>query len=292
MPVRGPFACPAGRWQSGETPCSDRGEGVGRMASGVPVLLVHGARTSRTMWRRQLQVLDGAGVTAVAVDLPGHGGRIDEPFTLDGSVDAIHDGVDGLGGRALVVGLSLGGYLAIEHRARYPEQSAGLVAASCCTPPQSPLRGLWQSASHALESRPDHGAWLNDWLTAHTLDDAAAADITAGGYALTVMTDVLRELAPSDTLSALARGTSPVWLVNGRWDHFRGGERRMVAAARSGGAPLRLVVVPGARHTVSFDAPVAFARVVLEAAAAVSPTSRAAAPTLAPRPREPLSSAR
>ncbi|WP_425955022.1 alpha/beta fold hydrolase [Xylanimonas sp. McL0601] len=269
------------------------------VAGAVPVLFVHGARTSRTMWRRQLDVLDAGGVTTLAVDLPGHGERLGERFTLEGALEVMHDGVAGLGGRALVVGLSLGGYLAVEHRARYPEQSAGLVAASCCTPPQSRLRGAWLVASRALEERPDHGARLNDLLVALTFDAEAARDIAAGGYALTVMTDVLHEVAASDTLEALARGTSPVWIVNGRWDHFRGRERQTVAAARAGGAPTRLVVVPHARHPVSLDAPVAFARVVLEAVAAVSsagevlsPTSRGGAPTLAPRPREPLSSAR
>ena len=75
----------------------------------------------RTMWRRQVAALEAAGVTALAVDLPGHGARMDERFTLDGGVAAIHDGVAALGGRALVVGLSLGGYLAVEHRAQHDE---------------------------------------------------------------------------------------------------------------------------------------------------------------------------
>ncbi|PZR54887.1 alpha/beta hydrolase [Xylanimonas oleitrophica] len=258
----------------------------------VPVLLVHGARTSRTMWRRQLDVLARAGVPAAAVDLPGHGEHIEERFTLDGAVAALRGAVEDLGGRALVVGLSLGGYVAIEHRARHPEQSAGLVAASCSTPPQSRLRDAWAVAVRLIEGRPDHGARLNDLLVGLTLDAQAARDIAEGGYALEVMGDVLREVASVDTLGALARGTSPVWVVNGRWDHFRGWERSMVRSARSSGAPARLVVVPHARHLVSFDAPVPFARVLLEAAEAVTPRSSGAAPTPGPRPRAPRSSAR
>jgi len=70
----------------------------------VPVLLAHGARTSRTMWRRQVGVLEGAGIATLAVDLPGHGARTGERFTLDAGVAAIHDGVEALGGQALVVG--------------------------------------------------------------------------------------------------------------------------------------------------------------------------------------------
>lgn len=262
----------------------------------VPVVLVHGVRTSRTMWRAHAEMLGAAGVRATAVDLPGHGERRGEPFTLDAAVAAVRDAVDALGGRALVVGLSLGGYVAIEHRARHPEQSLGLVAAGCCTPPQSRLRVAWAAAARLILAGPDHGAWLNDRLVRLMLDAAAARDVAAGGYALDVMTDVLREVGGVDTLGALTRAVSPVWIVNGRWDHFRGGERRTVAAARTSGAPTRLVVVPHARHLVSLDAPVPFARVVLEAVAALqdglSPTSRRAAPTPAPRPRERRSSAR
>ena len=250
----------------------------------VPVLLVHGARTSRTMWRRQLEVLDAAGVRALAVDLPGHGSLAGERFTLDRGIEVIHDGVAGLGGRALVVGLSLGGYLGVEHRARHPEQSLGLVAASCCTSPQTRVRAAWTGLSRLLQASPDHGARLNDLLAGLMLDPEAARDVAEGGYALDAMTDVLREVGHSRTLEALAAGRSPVWLVNGRFDHFRTGERAMLAAARSSGAQASLRIVPHATHLVSLDAPVAFARVVLEAVDALSPRSRAAAPTPGRRP--------
>lgn len=241
----------------------------------VPVVLVHGSRTSATMWRRQLEALGRAGVPAVATDLPGHGSRRGEPFTLDGAVAAVRRDVDALGGRALVSGLSLGGYVAIEHRARHPEQSVGLVAAACCTVTSSVLRPAWLSLARWIEGWPDHGARLNDTFVRLALDAEGAGDLAAGGFALTAMAQVLHELGPTDTLGALAAARSPVWFVNGRYDHFRTQERAFVAAARAGGADARLVVVPHARHLVSLDAPVAFSRVLLEAAAAVGGNERA-----------------
>ncbi|SKC48580.1 alpha/beta fold hydrolase [Krasilnikoviella flava] len=240
----------------------------------VPVVLVHGSRTSATMWRRQVAALGRGGVPATAVDLPGHGGRREEPFTLDGAVEAVRRAVDGAGGRALVVGLSLGGYVAIEHRARYPGQSAGLVAASCCTTSSSWLRPAWLSLARWIEAWPDHGARLNDTFVRLALDAEGVRDIGAGGFALRAMTQVLRELGPTDTLGALMTARSPVWIVNGRYDHFRAQERAFMAAARAGGAPTRLVVVPHARHLVSLDAPVAFTRVLLEAVAATAWSER------------------
>ncbi|WP_402461837.1 alpha/beta fold hydrolase [Isoptericola aurantiacus] len=236
----------------------------------LPVVLLHGSRTSATMWRRQLRALDAAGIPALAPDLPGHGTRRGVRFGLDDAVAAVRSAVDDVGGRALVVGLSLGGYVAIEHRARHPEQCAGLVAASCCTSPDTPLRAAWLRIARRIERWPDSGARLNEALVRSTLDADSVHDLAAGGFALDAMGDILEAMAQVDARAALAASDSPVRLVNGQWDHFRGHERSMLAAARSGGADARIVVVPRARHLVSLDAPVAFTRAVLEAHAAVS----------------------
>ena len=183
---------------------------------GLPVLFVHGSRTSRTMWRAQLEAMDRADIVAEAVDLPGHGERTGETFTLDGAVATVSGAVDDLGGRALVVGLSLGGYVGIEHRARFPEQVAGLVAASCCTVPASRLRVAWRVAADRIERLPDNGAALNQALVRRTLPAAGVEDIGAGGFALTTMTAILDEVGRTEPLAALSATDSPVWFVNGR----------------------------------------------------------------------------
>lgn len=237
---------------------------------GLPVVLVHGLRTSRTMWRAQVEALTRAGRTAVAVDLPGHGERVDEPFTFDEAVATIRRAVDEVGGRALVVGLSLGGYVAIAHAARHPEQVAGLVAASCSTRPRRVLVGGWSVAARGIVRLPDHGERLNAFMVRRFLPSQGALDVGAGGFALLVTDEVLREVARSSPLADLASLDVPVWLVNGRYDHFRGDERLFLRACRRG----RLVVVPGATHLVSLVAPERFTRVVLEALHAVEGDER------------------
>ena len=231
---------------------------------GLPVVFLHALRTSHTMWRSQVMAVEAAGHQAVAVDLPGHGVRRGEEFTLDGAVAAAADAVAAAGGRALVVGLSLGGYVAIAHAARHPEQVAALVAASCCTRPFRPVVRSWEMLSRALLRLPDRGAALNNLVAAAMLPPPAVADAAAGGWSLEVMTSALSAMAVADPLGDLARVEAPVWLVNGRFDHFRGEERAFLAACRDG----RLVVVPGATHMVSLVRPTRFTRAVLEALAA------------------------
>lgn len=229
-------------------------------------MLVHGLRTSRTMWRAQVEALRAYGCDVVAVDLPGHGERLGERFTLDGAVDAVSDGVDRVGGRALVVGLSLGGYTAVRHAARRPAQVAGLVAAACSTRPLLALVDGWALLARGIARLPDAGAGLNQGMVDRVLSAEAARDVAAGGFALDVVDDVLRAMRDATPVEDLARVEAPVWLVNGRYDHFRGEERRFLRACRDG----RLVVVPGATHLVSLTAPVAFTRVLLDAVDAVS----------------------
>src|SRR5690606_16599483 len=137
-----------------------------------------------------------------------------------------------------------------------------LVAAGCCTPPTSAVLRGWALLARGIVALPDGGAGLNRRLAEATLPREAVEDLAAGGFALDVMDDVLREMAAARPLADLASIEVPVWLVNGRYDHFRTRERAFVRAGRD----TRLRVVPRAKHLVSLEQPVAFTRLLLEAA--------------------------
>lgn len=239
----------------------------------TPVVLLHGARVSRTMWRPQVAAMARAGRPARAIDLPGHGDRVAERFTVPASIDAISEAVDALGGRAVVVGLSLGGYLGIVHAARRPEQVAGLVAAGCSSIPNQSATAAWLLAARGFAHLPDRGAWLNQRLVRRALPPEGAQDVAAGGFALEVMVDLLSAMRRVDPVAELRRVACPVWLVNGQWDHFRLQERLFLAAARDG----HLVTVRGATHLVNLVRSVASNRVLLEVLDEVDAREAAAA---------------
>lgn len=232
------------------------------------VVLVHGIRTSATMWRGQVARLARYDLDVVPVDLPGHGSRLGEPFTMDAAMAAIDeavarpDGVDD-GVPRLLVGLSLGGYVAIEYAARHPHRIDGLIAASCGTRPRGPALRAYVALAAAIHRLPDRGRALNDATARLFLPAGALDDVVAGGVALEVMQPALRAVGELDVERSVAAVEVPIWFVNGRYDHFRLDERRMVRAARDG----RLVLIRGATHLVSLVRPDDFAAAVLGAVA-------------------------
>lgn len=224
------------------------------------MVLVHGIRASRSMWLRQLAALDAAGVPAVAPDLPGHGSRAGEDFTVPAAIGTVERTVGGIDGPVVVVGLSLGGYLTLHWAARTEHRPAAVLAASCCTQPAGPGLAAYRRLAALIGRLPDGGAGVNEFMVRRFLPAEARADLAAGGMTMSVMTAALAGMAGVDTYADITRIQSPIWFVNGRWDHFRVHERRFVAAAREG----HLVLIPRATHLVSLVRPVAFNRVLLE----------------------------
>ncbi len=225
------------------------------------------------MWRGQLAALRSQGVVAEAVDLPGHGTRMGQPFTLEAAVAVIDEAVASLGGRVVLVGLSLGGYLGIAYAARRPESVALLVASSCFTLPRGVGLAGYRLLARAIHRLPDRGRWLNDTMARAAVGRSAAEDIRSGGVALDAMDDTLAAIGRTRPLEDLAAYPGPVWFVTGALDHFRLDERRFRAARPE--APV--FVVRRATHLVSLVTPEAFTRIVLDAAAAAPGT--AAEPT-------------
>lgn len=244
------------------------------------IILVHGLRTSATMWRQPREELERVGIRVITVDLPGHGTRISGRFSFDAALTVIGDAVDAAtaetGEKPYLVGFSLGGYLSIEYLARHPGAVCGLLAASCGTAPNRVLLGGWRFVARAIHRLPDRGRLMNELAVRFFVPPIGAVDVLAGGAAIDVMDDALRELRALNPVAALAKITEPVLFVNGQLDHFRMHERRYLRAATNS----RLVTIAGSTHMVSVTRPHQFTAVLLaDYRALTNETKRPSTPT-------------
>jgi 3-oxoadipate enol-lactonase len=98
--------------------------------SGLPLLLVHGWPYDRTMWAGQLSGL-ATYARVLAPDLRGVGGStVRGPYTMDQYADDLAAFLDSLGiARAVVCGLSMGGYISFAMLRRHRDRIRGLILA-------------------------------------------------------------------------------------------------------------------------------------------------------------------
>ncbi|MFE7844981.1 alpha/beta fold hydrolase [Microbacterium sp. NPDC057407] len=223
----------------------------------VQVVLVHGIRTSATMWRSQVEHLSRRGNPVSAVDLPGHGSRMSEEFTIDGAFATIDEAVRAAAARGpvLLAGHSMGGLLCIEYvggEARPPV--AGFVAASCTAIPRGVGLAAYRLLARGFDSLPDRGMWLTNRMLDRILPAETRDDFGAGGYALDAQDGALRSLSVLDLLAALGRIDVPLWFVNGQYDQLRVNERLFTRIAPHA----ELIVVPRTTHHVTVMRPAVF----------------------------------
>ncbi len=98
--------------------------------SGTPILFLHSFGHNKNLWFPQLTHFVKLGYRVIAPDMPGHGNSSFDPdnHTVDAIGGMYGEFLDQLGiGKAIVAGISIGGYIALRRWARRPEQISGLV---------------------------------------------------------------------------------------------------------------------------------------------------------------------
>lgn len=242
--------------------------------SGRAVLFVHGWPLDRTIWLGQLGGL-ATHARCIVPDLRGFGGSVGDAggdVTIDDHADDLVRLLDTLAiPRAIVCGLSMGGYIALALLARHPSRVNGLILADTRASADSAeqratrerliafvqAQGVAALADQQLEkmvgattraARPELCDMLRGMMAA-----APARSVTGAQRAM---------LMRRDWTAALASITVPTLVVAGAEDAIMPvAEQRAMAAAIPGAL---WVEVPGAGHVAPFERPAAFNHAVTE----------------------------
>lgn len=223
-------------------------------------MFLHAASYTGKLWLPQTRALASEFGT-LAPDLPGHGARAGEPFTLPAAVNAVRETLDREGiERAVLIGVSLGGCVSMMFASQFPERVAGMVLSGCTFNPCRPLaqciltgEGVVFPIGAGCFTRG-----LHRWLAAN-LEHAMAEEMIAAGTYWQAAADAVRALRGVDFIKRLSAYPGPVLILNGErdWVH-RSSEGAYARAAQNS----RVEVLDGAGHVPNLDAPGAFTAAV------------------------------
>ena len=227
---------------------------------GLPIVFVHGAMMGRSVWRPQIDALS-ARFRCISVDLPGHGAQRDERFTLDRAIDTVTRAIDAeAGGRAVVVGLSLGGYTSVLVAGRHPERVRALVVAGMTREPIGVSRLAFQLYGWFLRLTPERAvsrvalAWFRQ-----RYGRERGTAITAGGHFAKGGGNAVLGLAQGAYREPMKAYGGPILVINGELDLvFRIGQDKFLA-----GVPkVTRQMIRRAGHLSNVDQPEVFTRLV------------------------------
>ena len=239
---------------------------------GPAVLLIHGYPLDRTLWRHQVDHL--AGFRRIAPDLRGMG-LSDAPdlgYSMTTYADDLAALLDSLGvDVVVVVGLSLGGYVAFEFVRRWRRRVRGLVLMDTRSEADSAeaRRARDSSAAAVRDAGPAAiaDAMLPKLFARESLKEAPAAEavrrmiLASPPAGLAGALGAMRD-RPDSTPLLSTLGGIPTLVVVGEDDRVTPPDGARAMAEAIPGA--RFQVVPGAGHLTPIEQPAATTRLLGE----------------------------
>jgi pimeloyl-ACP methyl ester carboxylesterase len=238
------------------------------LGSGPPVLLIHGFPLTREMWKPQAKALSEAGFRFIAPDLRGFGESEapEGPYSMSLFADDVIALLDYLGiAKAVIGGMSMGGYVLFNLLERYPERFSAacfITTRSTCDDHTvkagrlallekarrdgiQALADLFTStlfAGRSAERSPGMIRDLRRWM--------ASADLTGMEGALHAI------LERGDSTALLGTFTLPCLVIGA--DDDRTVRPDDIRALAQGLPAAELCFIPGAGHMANLEKPAAF----------------------------------
>ncbi len=241
--------------------------------TGTPLLLIHGYPLDRTLWAPQSRALAPM-VRVIAPDLRGCGESAmpPGPVTMDTYADDLRALLDALNiQRAVVGGLSMGGYITFAFYRQYADRVRGLILADTRPQPDSPEGKKGRDENAALAREKGVGAiaerMLPKMLTPKTIAERPEmADAVRALMARQPVEGVVAALSAlrdrPDSTPTLGQIAVPTLILVGAEDTLTPPQDSQAMSRSIRGA--RLVTLPGAAHLSNYEQPEAFNRAVSE----------------------------
>ena len=224
------------------------------------IVFIHGTRLTRVSWGAVVSRLSDSH-RCISLDLPGHGALADMPFSLEAAADVVDRAIDeAVGGPAVLVGLSLGGYVAMATAARAPARIRGLVLAGSSAEPSGVTGLAFRLFAWVLVAAPERQLdGLNTWVFRRRYPPEIAEPIIAAGYWSRSGAAAVRSLTQTRFRDRLQAFGGPTLVINGGLDMvFRLGERSFLRGIPN----VSRRVLPLSSHLTPLDRPDAFASAV------------------------------
>jgi 3-oxoadipate enol-lactonase len=235
-------------------------------SQGIPLVLLHPFPFDRRFFAETSRRLAGRARTVVP-DLRGFGeSELGGPFSIADLADDVAHLLDHLAlGRAVIAGVSMGGYVALAFAARHPGRLLGLVLSDTKAGPDTPAARTARDEAIALVRAEGVPAYVEKQLP-RLLSPGASAQVRAEAAALAAQRpeaviaglEALRDRP--DRRHELGAIRCPTLVVVGAEDVLT--PPAEAAEMTTSIANAVLIELPGAGHLASLEAPAPFAQAV------------------------------
>lgn len=232
-------------------------------STGIPVVLIHAFPMNKTMWDDQIKALEEE-FRVITFDIRGLGqSKSHYPYTMEFIVDDLIELLDQLKiQKAVIGGLSMGGYIAQRAYQRNPERVSALILANTKSEADNDEGKL--ARYKAIKTIDEKGLpiFLESFLKNAMAPDASliavdrATNIAKSNSPEAVCAATLALMSRTDTTAQLKNISVPTLIVHGEKDAvipMTAAQNMHVQIKNS-----KLVVIPNAGHFSNLENPEAF----------------------------------